>query len=287
MPSPLFVNLVIADARGRLLMQERDEHAAFALETWSLPGGVIEAGESPREAAVRELEAETGVSGLELSEIATTRTFGPGIGWFEFVTFGVLTDLRNNDVQCLEGRQMVFCDPAEIAGLDLAGPTARVLPTALRWAPYVAAHGTTGEEQRCFAGVILVDRRGWVLLQERDEHPAIDPEKWGLAGGHLDPGEDFESGAYRELEEETGVRLAANELQLIGEFMVDHRPAYGTWDRMQVFAAATALTDADIECHEGRRIVFVDPAEVPDLDLTAAAADILPAFLHSAHHCRR
>ena len=66
--------------------------------------------------------------------------------------------------------------------------------------------------------------------------------------------------------------------------MVDHRHAYGTWDRMQVFVAATALTDAEIECHEGRQIVFVDPEAALTLDLTAAAAIILPAFLVSPHH---
>ena len=137
-----------------------------------------------------------------------------------------------------------------------------------------------------FAGVLLVDPRGWVLLQERDEHPRIDPEKWGLSGGHLEAGETFEAGAYRELEEETGVRLDAGELEPFGEFMVDHRHAYGTWDRMQVFVAATTLTDADIECHEGRRIVFVDPEEALALDLTAAAALILPGFLASADYRR-
>lgn len=130
-----------------------------------------------------------------------------------------------------------------------------------------------------FAGVILVDERGWILLQERDEHPRIDPEKWGFAGGHVDPGENFEAAAYRELEEETGVRLPPGELELFGEFRVDHREAYGTWDLMQVFVARTSLTDADIECHEGRRIVFVDPARALGLDLTAAAAQVLPAFL--------
>ncbi len=26
---------------------------------------------------------------------------------------------------------------------------------------------------RLFAGVLVVDRRGWLLLQERDEHPVI------------------------------------------------------------------------------------------------------------------
>ena len=137
-----------------------------------------------------------------------------------------------------------------------------------------------------FAGVILVDPRGWILLQERDEHPRIDPEKWGLSGGHLEPGEAFEAGAYRELEEETGVRLAEGELEPYGEFVVDHRAAYGTWDLMQVFVAATTLTDADIECHEGRRIVFVDPEEALALDLTAAAALILPGFLASSDYRR-
>ncbi len=57
--------------------------------------------------------------------------------------------------------------------------------------------------------------------------------------------------------------------------------AYGTFDRMQVFVAATDLTDDDIECHEGRRIVFVEPQQARGLDLTSAAAEIVPAFLDS------
>lgn len=137
-----------------------------------------------------------------------------------------------------------------------------------------------------FAGVLLVDPRGWLLLQERDEHPCIDPDTWGLPGGHLDPGEDFEPGAYRELEEETGVRLPPGTLELWDEFVVDHRRAYGTFDRMQVFVAATDLTDDDIECHEGRRIVFVEPGRARRLPLSSAASDIVPAFLDSDTHRR-
>ena len=48
-----------------------------------------------------------------------------------------------------------------------------------------------------FAGIVLVDRGGRILLQERDEFPAIDPEKWGFVGGHLEDGEDYRVGAYR------------------------------------------------------------------------------------------
>ena len=135
--------------------------------------------------------------------------------------------------------------------------------------------------RRRFAGVVLVDRRGWILLQERDEHPQIDPECWGLVGGHVDEGEDVESAAYRELAEETEVVAAPGSLRHFAELEVDHTAAYGTWDLMTTYAAATDLTDRDIVCHEGRRIVFVDPGTVSGLPLTKGASVILPAFLLS------
>lgn len=130
-----------------------------------------------------------------------------------------------------------------------------------------------------FSSIVLVDARGWVLLQERDEFPVIDPEKWGFVGGHLDEGEDPEAGAYRELEEETGLALDGG-LAHVGAFEVFHAHS-GTLDEVHLFAMRTDLGDGDIECHEGRRIVFVDPARVLDLDLTAAARIVLPTFLSS------
>ena len=128
--------------------------------------------------------------------------------------------------------------------------------------------------------MILVDRRGWILLQERDEFPAIDPEKWGLVGGHVDDGEDVEAAAYRELLEETGVRLPPGTLRPWRAIEVFHA-AYGTNDRMHVYAAPTSLTDADIVCGEGRQIVFVAPAAARALDLTASASIVVPGFLDS------
>ncbi len=132
-----------------------------------------------------------------------------------------------------------------------------------------------------FASVLLVDGRGWLLLQERDEHPVIDPERWGLVGGHVDPEEDFEAAAYRELEEETGIRLARGELSLWRDTEVFHE-AYGTIDAVQVWVARTTLSDADIVVGEGRQIVFVEPGRARALDLTASASRIVPEFLASA-----
>lgn len=133
---------------------------------------------------------------------------------------------------------------------------------------------------RLFAGVIVVDRRGWILLQERDEHPVIDPERWGPPGGHLEDGEDPAEGAVRELEEETSIRLDPVRLTLWRAIDVFHE-AYDSMDRMYVYAIRADLTDADVECREGRRIVFVDPAAARALDLTASASISVPGFLDS------
>ena len=129
-----------------------------------------------------------------------------------------------------------------------------------------------------FGCVALVDRRGWVLLQERDEHAPIAPEQWGFPGGHLEDGEDFLTGAVREVAEETGVSLDPGQLQLVGEY--DVHPELGA-ARMGLFAAAVDLTDADIVCGECRQIVFVEPGAALALDLTESAAMTLPGFLSS------
>ena len=131
-----------------------------------------------------------------------------------------------------------------------------------------------------FSSIVLVDPRGWILLQERDEHPAIDPERWGFVGGHVDPGEDPDDAAYRELEEETGIRLEPPALPLWRRFEVFHE-VYDSLDEAFVYVAATSLTDADITVGEGRQIIFVDPATLPRLPLTASAGLILPQFLGS------
>ena len=134
-----------------------------------------------------------------------------------------------------------------------------------------------------FSSVVLVDGRGWLLLQERDEHPVIDPERWGFVGGGVEDGEDYEAAAYRELAEETGVRLD-NGLEIFGTFEVLHPHCFaetGELDEFQLWATRTALTDDDIVLGEGRQIVFVDPAQVARLELTASATVALGEFLRS------
>jgi 8-oxo-dGTP pyrophosphatase MutT (NUDIX family) len=275
-----YVCLTLVDPRGWLLMQERDEHAPVWPDTWCFPGGGLEGDETPRDGAVRELAEETGIEVPaadlhDLGEFEVTSAHGR----FRYHVFVTPTELGNDDVDCQEGRQIVFVDPAIIRSLPIVDSTGIALDAVRRWA---ADHTPVPPpDARGFAGVVLVDRRGWILLQERDSNPRIDPDTWGLSGGHLEAGETPLEGALRELAEETGVQLAPDQVHEVGAFANDHRASYGTWDRMWVYAAAVDLGDADIECHEGRQIVFVDPATTPGLRLTKGAEAIVPAFLRS------
>lgn len=129
------------------------------------------------------------------------------------------------------------------------------------------------------AVVLLVDRRGWVLLQERDSEAPRAADQWGMVGGHVEDGEDFEPAAYRELVEETGVSLPPGTLRLWRE--AEYTYPDGHRGRYHVYAASVDLTDADIVVGEGRQIVFVDPAVVPGLDLAPSSRHFLPDFLCS------
>lgn len=272
-----FACVALVDPRGHVLMQERDDRTTRWPDRWAFPGGAVEPGEQGISCAVREFAEETGVhldpgALTSLGTRPVTLPDGSARAWEFFVA---RTDLGQEDVTCLEGRRMLFVDPARWRELEMIPTTGNVLELLTVW---IAANPPTLGERR-FAGALLTDARGWLLLQERDEHARIDPEVWGLPGGHVEPGETFAAAAPRELAEETGLVLPDGDLTLWREFVVDHRVAHGTWDTMQVFTAATTLTDDEVECHEGRRIVFVDPAQVPSLPLTRAAAQILPEFL--------
>lgn len=127
---------------------------------------------------------------------------------------------------------------------------------------------------------LLVDRRGHLLMQERDEGAPRCPDQWGAPGGHVEEGEDFEAAAYRELTEETGLVLPPGTLRLWREDEFRYRDEPEAY-HYQLWAGPTDATDADVVATEGRQIVFVDPAVVPTLDLWESAAHFLPQFLAS------
>jgi 8-oxo-dGTP diphosphatase len=129
------------------------------------------------------------------------------------------------------------------------------------------------------AVVYLVDSRGHVLLQHRDEHAPRAANQWGIVGGHVELGEDHDTAVHRELLEETGIATGPGDLVLWEEsefgYSDGHRSSY------RVYAGRVDLTDDDIVLGEGRAIVFVDPRQIGSLDLAESNAHFLPRFLAS------
>src|ERR1700712_756670 len=103
------------------------------------------------------------------------------------------------------------------------------------------------------AVVFLIDSRGHVLLQHRDEHAPQAANQWGMVGGHVEPGEDFDTAIHREILEETGIVTGPEDLVLWQGAGVSH--SHGQHSPYRVYAGRVALTDDDIVLGEGRAIV--------------------------------
>lgn len=85
-------------------------------------------------------------------------------------------------------------------------------------------------------GVALFDARGRVLIARRigDDGPEViaPGHEWQLPQGGIDPGEDIEAAARRELFEETGVSSAAILGRMEGEVTYDWPPYHGSPHRL-------------------------------------------------------
>jgi 8-oxo-dGTP diphosphatase len=129
------------------------------------------------------------------------------------------------------------------------------------------------------SAVILVDARGHLLLQLRDEQAPVAANQWGLVGGRVEPGESPEAGARRELWEETGLTVGDELAHFATERQpAASRPGFVDW---HVYYAGTQARDEDVVLGEGAAIVFVDPDRLGDMDLARSAAYFLPRFLGS------
>jgi 8-oxo-dGTP diphosphatase len=139
-----------------------------------------------------------------------------------------------------------------------------------------------GDVVATVAAILVVERAGRVLLQLRDSLAPVLPDKWSLVGGHLEPGEQPEAGARREVLEESALTIDGP-LEMVFEGPLPSGRGSGLtyW---YVYAAPTSAGDAQIVVGEGADIVFVSPAAVAGLELAPSAARILPEFLGSPLH---
>jgi 8-oxo-dGTP diphosphatase len=141
------------------------------------------------------------------------------------------------------------------------------------------AHTDTREDARLTADVVAladVDGDRHVLLIRRGWAPFAG--LWALPGGHVDPGEDTEAAARRELAEETGLPAAQLTLDLVGVYGQpgrDPRGRYVTYAYRAELPVAV-VPAADNDATDAR---WIPVRQALDEGLAFDHADILTAAL--------
>ena len=115
----------LVDRDGALLLQLRDDKAPYFPNVWGLPGGTIEAGETPAEGAARELWEEA-----RLRPDGPLRLFArqelPDQGRVKHYFYGT-TSARQSDVVLGEGAAMLFVPAAEVLDRPFTPGSAEII----------------------------------------------------------------------------------------------------------------------------------------------------------------
>jgi ADP-ribose pyrophosphatase YjhB (NUDIX family) len=254
------------DADGRVLLvraSPRDD----APGSWGLPGGGIEHGEAPRDAAVREYQEETGLAielaGLRgvLSDVVPLPARG-----LVMHTDRVVYDARivgGSLRHELDGTSDLaeWVEPERMAELPLLSYARRALGLP---AVAVDRSGTDAvaevdpgrtRVQRFAAYGLVTDPAGRILLTRISPgYPGAG--SWHLPGGGTDFGEPPEDGLLRELDEETGQGGRVTGLLDVTDY---HNPAaMGPEGRPMDWHTVRALYRVTVDAPTPPRVVEAD-----------------------------
>ncbi len=211
--------LLLIDEQGRvLLIHERTEDGSGSY--WLTPGGGVEPGETPRQAAVRETHEEAGIDVVLPPDarpaLRPRRWTSNGVGYEQtdhFFAVSVPDGLTVTPARPTELERDLLLGHRWWTLAELRASDATFLPADLADVVEQAS-----PIRRTAGRVLLFDAADRLLLIENHTDVGAESTHWITPGGGAEPGESPAEAAVRELFEETGVRIA-----LIDEAVhVDH-----------------------------------------------------------------
>lgn len=109
-------SIIFIDRERRILLLLRDDvpHIPYP-NTWDLPGGHVETGETPSECIVREMKEEIGVA-LTDFKLASVFDFHDRLEY----TYWKRADLNIDEIQLMEGQGLKWFSEEEAAATKLA-----------------------------------------------------------------------------------------------------------------------------------------------------------------------
>jgi 8-oxo-dGTP diphosphatase len=280
------------DDRGRVLLVRASARSARP-GTWFLPGGGIEHGEDPADAAVREVAEETGLAvkvvgvrdvTAELVERPPYLEHTDGVTYDVAVTGGTLrpeVDGSSDEVR--------WVPPAEAATLPLSRFAARALGLPLPPTPTPPADpprpGPTGPRPRPprgqrFAVYGLTSEPAGRLLLTLIADGYSGAGRWHLPGGGTDFAEQPADGLLREITEESGQRGRITGLLTVAHH--HNRAAVGPDGHPIDWHGVRALFRVEVAEPTPPRVLDLDGSTAEAAWLTRAEAAALPLTAFTA-----
>lgn len=197
--------------------------------TWDMPGGHLEAGETPEQAMARELWEETGAEGAKLTEIGVYSVTKQGTTSFGMLYYGEIAELGALP-EAFEMAEICLTDklPPALTYPDIQPALFNKVQiwrnlqssTNELWDVYDEHRNLTGKLHRrgdpvrpgdfhLVVHVWILNSRGEFLLTKRSPNKGF-PNLWESTGGSALAGDDSLTAALREVKEETGLVLDPN-----------------------------------------------------------------------------
>jgi 8-oxo-dGTP diphosphatase len=129
-----------------------------------------------------------------------------------------------------------------------------------------------------WAGIVLVNSRGEILLNLRDNNPAINwPNRWDVIGGVVEDGETPDECMIREMREETGEELGPFELFKVYEVpLLDGRTAL-----FHVYSAHLDKPASALILGEGQEHRFFSVRDLEEIEVVRGIDLVLGEFVAS------